>query len=236
MFGETSSEAALFRVGDDFEESKPQSSISQQSEVAGYELKAWKRSWRTVEPKSGGYRTSRLVLVLAVLIGACGGDSTAPEPPRSFNVLSESFNEGEQLPARFTCDGADISPSIGWEDPGPTASYALTMTDEDADGFVHWAVLGIPGSVENFPDGAPPSAATEGANDFGSEGYRGPCPPPTDPAHTYTFTIYALNRSSDFFNGTAAGDLGEGFTASQMLDAIGCCVEAKGEASVRYDR
>ena len=189
------------------------------------------RSLRMGARNSGGHRTSRFLLVL-LLFGACGGSGEPPTSPSSFTVLSESFTSGELINERFTCDGADTSPSIGWEDDNGSKSYALTMTDEDADDFVHWAVLGIPGSVANFPEGNPPPTAIDGHNDFGSSGYRGPCPPPEDPAHTYVITVYALDHSPDFFEGTAGGD----FTAAEMLDAIGCCVIAQGTMEVRYDR
>jgi Raf kinase inhibitor-like YbhB/YbcL family protein len=174
-----------------------------------------------------------LALLPLLLFGACGDDATEPDAPRTFTVLSESFNAGEQMNARFTCDGADIAPSLGWEHPEPSESFAITMTDPDADDFVHWTVLGIPGDVRNFPEDAPPPIAFEGMNDFGTRGYRGPCPPEEDPAHTYSFTVYALDRSASFFNGTASD---EDFTASEMLDAIRCCVVATGRMSVRYDR
>lgn len=189
------------------------------------------RSCRTGAGTSGGHRTSRFVLAL-LLSGACSGSGEPPTSPSSFTVLSESFADGEVIDERFTCDGADTPPSIGWEDESGSKSYALTITDEDADDFVHWAVLGIPGSVANFPEGNPPPTASDGLNDFGSVGYRGPCPPPDDPAHTYVITVYALDRSPDFFEGTASGH----FTAEEMLDAIGCCVIARGTMEMRYDR
>ena len=164
-----------------------------------------------------------------MVLATCGGEA-APEieVAAQFTVLSESFNEGEKLSSKFTCDGADISPSLGWEYRGGDAEeFVVTMTDADADDFVHWLVWGIPARVSNFPANNTPAGATLGQNDFGSTGYRGPCPPEGDPPHRYVFTVYALNR--------AVGGA-EGATLDDALTTIGCCVVAKGTVAVTYGR
>ena len=40
--------------------------------------------------------------------------------------------------------------------------------------------------------GADVAGSVDGANDFGSQGYRGPCPPSGAP-HRYLFKLYALD-------------------------------------------
>jgi Raf kinase inhibitor-like YbhB/YbcL family protein len=48
--------------------------------------------------------------------------------------------------------------------------------------------------VRDFP------VAHEGVNDFGDEGYGGPCPPPGGP-HRYFFRLYALDATLDLESG-----------------------------------
>ena len=197
-------------------------------------MKAWDPSSYRARLVSGGHRTSLFLLALLVL-GACAGSlpwqeraRTEIDTPASFNVLSEAFNDGDELPARYTCDGADIEPTLGWEDNSGAMAYVITMTDTSADGFVHWILFGVPGSVQNFPDGSPPSGATDGLNDFGTRGYRGPCPPPGDGPHRYVFSVYALNRSLVPYGGE--------MTLENVLGVIECCVTARGTMEVTYDR
>ena len=41
-------------------------------------------------------------------------------------VWSEAFRIGERIPARYTCDGRDISPPISWTNiPSDTRSITL---------------------------------------------------------------------------------------------------------------
>jgi len=116
----------------------------------------------------------------------------------SIDVRSTAFPANAAIPARYTCSGADVSPSLSWTDVPPGAkSLALTVIDPDAPGrpFTHWVVFGIPPSTADVPEGGPPpSGATEGRNDFGSTSYRGRCPPPGSPHH-YHFRVYALDTT-----------------------------------------
>jgi Raf kinase inhibitor-like YbhB/YbcL family protein len=99
--------------------------------------------------------------------------------------------EGAAIDPRFTCDGADTSPSASWTGmPVGTAEYALVVRNRDAGNFVHWVVTGIPGVNTFVPEGQPAAGAVTLLNDFGTPGWRGPCNPPA--THTYEFTLYAL--------------------------------------------
>jgi hypothetical protein len=52
-----------------------------------------------------------------------------------------------EIPAQYTCDGADISPPLSWSDvPAGTGRLALVVEDPDAPSgvFRHWAVFDIP--------------------------------------------------------------------------------------------
>lgn len=99
------------------------------------------------------------------------------------------------------CHGGNTSPALSWEHPpSGTRSFAVLMFDQDAPGggFWHWAVFDIPAGVTSFRSGAGtpashllPQGAIQVNNDWGSQGYGGPCPP-AGPPHHYRLILYAL--------------------------------------------
>jgi Raf kinase inhibitor-like YbhB/YbcL family protein len=110
-----------------------------------------------------------------------------------FELSSSVFAEGGQIPRDYTCDGANSSLPLTWSGtPQGTVELALVMDDPDARGFVHWVVVGIPASARGIQGGLP-TGAREGRNDFGRQGYGGPCPP--SGTHRYDLTLYALSSS-----------------------------------------
>jgi Raf kinase inhibitor-like YbhB/YbcL family protein len=129
-------------------------------------------------------------------------------------LWSPAFSDGAAIPPRYTCDGDDVSPELQWSDvPRDTVSLALTCQDPDAPRgtFTHWLVWNINPAKEAFGAGEIPSGARQGRNDFGTVGYRGPCPPPGHGNHHYHFTLYALSRHIA---------LPEGATISAFREAI----------------
>lgn len=125
------------------------------------------------------------------------------------SLSSAAFSEGAAIPARFSCDGEDISPPLAWSGaPAETTAYALIVDDPDARGFVHWAVADIPTSASGVPEGDA-AGGVEGRNDFGRDGYGGPCPP--SGTHRYAFTLVAL---------ASATGLAPGFSADDLRDAV----------------
>ena len=112
-------------------------------------------------------------------------------------LTSSAFTDGEPIPARHTCDGDDLSPSLAWTDPPEgTVSVALCLDDPDAGRypFTHWLAWNLPAAAGGIAEGE--AAPAEGRNDFGAPGYRGPCPPPGKP-HRYVFTLYALDAEPE---------------------------------------
>jgi Raf kinase inhibitor-like YbhB/YbcL family protein len=135
--------------------------------------------------RSRGTRAAVGMAVVAALT-AC----TSPEVT-TMQLMSGSFEDGGSIPSRYTCDGADVSPPLAWSDvPDGTAEFALVVEDPDARGFVHWVLTGIPGDARELPEGEGDTVGTPGPNNFGREGWGGPCPPSGE--HRYTFTLYAL--------------------------------------------
>lgn len=176
-------------------------------------------------------------LSLALVLLACAGGPARPSPtgelPR-LQVTSDAFAPGERIPADFTCDGADRSPPLAWSGlPPGTAALVLIVEDPDASGglFTHWLLYDLPPDTQELPSGvAPeprlPNGAKQGRNDFGTLGYRGPCPPPGR-AHRYIFRLYALDRTTG---------LGPGARRGEVLRAVEGHVLATGELTGQYGR
>ena len=137
-----------------------------------------------------------------------------------------AFANGAEIPRRFTCAGADISPALNWDDvPRQARSLALIADDPDAPGgtWTHWLVWSIPAQVASLPEGVPAdetlaSGARQGKNDFGRIGYGGPCPPPGKP-HRYFFKLYALDRTLDLKPGAARRELERAMKGHVLSDA-----------------
>ncbi|MFZ3211775.1 MAG: YbhB/YbcL family Raf kinase inhibitor-like protein [Terriglobales bacterium] len=119
----------------------------------------------------------------------------------SFTLSSTAFPPGGEIPSKYTCSGADVSPVLKWNDPpAGTQSFALIADDPDAPAgtWVHWVAYDLPASARQLPEGVPKAEAiagggVQGQNDFRKTGYGGPCPPPGKP-HRYYFKLYALDR------------------------------------------
>lgn len=136
--------------------------------------------------------------------GPDGADGTGPPATlgREPSIASPAFDDGEPIPARFTCEGEDVSPalSVGGAPDGANA-LALLVDDPDAPGgtFTHWLLWGLDPSTRSIPEAVPrggtvesPGGALQGTNDADVVGYSGPCPPPDDGAHGYRFRLFAL--------------------------------------------
>ena len=121
-----------------------------------------------------------------------------------FALKTTAFPKGSEIPKKYTCDGADVSPSLNWQDaPAGTESFALIVDDPDAPvgTWTHWIMWNIPAKATALPEGIPktevlPDGTRQGRNDFKRIGYGGPCPPPGKP-HRYFFKLYALNAKPD---------------------------------------
>ena len=100
------------------------------------------------------------------------------------------------------------------------------MRDDDADGYVHWAVSGILPTAGEKGEGATITGAFEGVNDSGIVGWSGPCPPVGDP-HTYRFTLYALGQQAE---------LPEGFTGAELAAVAEPAAIAVAELTGTYSR
>jgi Raf kinase inhibitor-like YbhB/YbcL family protein len=115
-------------------------------------------------------------------------------------LASPVIQPGGEIPAEYTCNGADISPPLTWSGaPSGTQSFILIVEDPDAPSgvFRHWAVFDIPAGSHGLDSGygssRPASGLHEARNDFGKPGYGGPCPPGHG-VHHYHFRLLAISR------------------------------------------
>jgi Raf kinase inhibitor-like YbhB/YbcL family protein len=126
------------------------------------------------------------------------GDSIILSRVAEFVLQSGAFDHDEVIPRRHSCEGEDLSPPLSWSGaPEGTRSLALVVDDPDAPAgtFTHWVAWAIDPGAGELREGE--AAPAEGRNDFGTSGYRGPCPPPGDGPHRYSFRLYALDSDSD---------------------------------------
>src|SRR5213596_3888694 len=159
------------------------------------------------------------IALVAIVSFAAGG--------AKINNTSSAFQEGENIPSKFTCDGANTNPPLQISDvPAEAKSLVLIVDDPDAPSglFTHWAVWNISPQATTIAEGSTPKGV-QGTNDFGKSGYGGPCPP--SGTHRYYFKVFALDRELD---------LPVGAKRSQLDSAIKGHVIAQGELMARYSR
>jgi len=182
----------------------------------------------------------RVLLSATVLVATiCGCErqkdpgEVSEERSREMTILvsSSAFQEGGTIPAKYTCDGNDISPPLKWTGiPDVTKSLALISDDPDAPmgTWVHWVMWNIPPSVHELAESVPPKpelpdGSRQGISDFRRPGYGGPCPP--SGVHRYYFKVYALDTMLDLPSSTRRADL---------LKAMKGHILAEGQLMGRY--
>lgn len=169
------------------------------------------------------------------ILAGCGGAATPSTPssssvntasasPAGFAVTSNDLAVGH-WPTEDTCDGSNTPPDLHWTaGPSGTASYALQVFDADAPngGFTHWMLANEPANLRQ----PTPLTGVSGQNDFGKEGYAGPCPP-KGTTHHYLVTVYAVD---------AMLPLQPLYRHADFLRALNGHILAQASITARYDR
>jgi Raf kinase inhibitor-like YbhB/YbcL family protein len=143
----------------------------------------------------------------------------------SLKVTSEAFEEGESIPAKYTCEGESVSPPLRVDNmPEGTQTVAIIMEDPDAPGgiFDHWLIWNIPPDIlidENRRLGM------SGKNSARKTGYHAPCPPTG--SHRYFFHVFALDGALNINSGAGRETLEKAMEAHIL---------AKGSLMGRYQR
>ena len=121
----------------------------------------------------------------------------------TLTLSSTAFENDGEIPANYTCQGNDVSPPLEWAGvPENAASLVLIVDDPDAPDpeapkmtWVHWVLYNIPPSATGLPEKVAssdlPDGTEEGINDWGRNGYGGPCPPIG--RHRYFHKLYVLD-------------------------------------------
>ena len=179
----------------------------------------------TATGTSGTAGNSPQTGTLAVTVAA------APAPAPALALASADWNpSGGPLPSCTgqsadpgnQCGAAAFSPELNWtltNDPGTITEWRLSVTDDDAGGYVHWNVTTIPFATTSisqetdpFNNGWP-AGTTVGATDGGgafANGFEGFAPPPGE-NHTYSFVVTghaadgSLIVTSNNYQGTFLG-------------------------------
>jgi Raf kinase inhibitor-like YbhB/YbcL family protein len=136
------------------------------------------------------------------------GDSIILSWVADFVLQSSAFDRGGPIPRRHSCEGEDLSPPLSWSGaPEGTRSLALVVDDPDAPAgtFTHWLAWALDPGATGLDEGE--AAPVEGRNDFGTSGYRGPCPPSGHGRHRYSFRLYALDSDPDLPSGAGKREL-----------------------------
>jgi Raf kinase inhibitor-like YbhB/YbcL family protein len=141
--------------------------------------------------------------ILAIFVGIFNMNAAS-----SISIASPSFQAGGDIPAKFTCDGTNVSPElhIGGV-PNEAKSLVLIVDDPDAPRglFTHCIAWNIDPKTTRIAENGVPTAGVQGTNDFGKRNYGGPCPP--SGMHRYFFKIFALDTKLELKSGAYRAEL-----------------------------
>jgi Raf kinase inhibitor-like YbhB/YbcL family protein len=174
-------------------------------------------------------RKQLLATALATL--AIGFAGTAANAADLFTLKSTTFQDGKMMPKKVAnsktnmatnpnCVGENVSPQFSWTNvPDGTKSLVFLMFDPEGrapSGVSHWVAYGIAPTVTGFAEGEISKDSDKyagGKSLMGVGHYSGPCTPPNQTPHHYTFTLIA----TDF----APTDLPPGLTRDELIAKFG---------------
>lgn len=174
-----------------------------------------------------------LMIVPFILLACSKEQNNKNNPTIPFSLSSPAFKSGGFIPVKYTCDGANISPTLQWTNlPVKCKSLALICDDPDAPGgtWVHWVIFNISAKTNLLPENMPSDKiladnSKQGVTDFQTTGYGGPCPP--SGTHRYYFKLYALDTVLDIEAGS---------TKQQLLQAMAGHILSKALLMGKYER
>lgn len=153
-------------------------------------------------------------------------------PTNVLRISSSAFTEGGAIPAQYTCDGADTSPSLQWAGvPKGTAELILFISNLEARApgggeLISWAVAGLKPTHTGISAGRLPAGAIVGRNSFGQTRYT-LCPPKGSAIQHFVVVVYAVRHH------VAAQP---GFAANVLIKTVSHTAEYSGLAGFSYQR
>lgn len=187
----------------------------------------------------------RHLFATAAIALAAGLMSPTANAAGLFTLQSTTFQDGKMMPKKVAntnavnknpnCVGENVSPELHWSNvPDGTKSLVLLMTDPEGRGgagVMHWVAYGISPTLTGFAEGETSKLTDKYVGGKSTQGvgfYSGPCTPPNNPPHHYTFVLVA----TDF----APTELPPGLTHDEVTAKIappgGPPVHAKGDAGL----
>lgn len=145
----------------------------------------------------------------------------------AMTLTSSAFEANGEIPAKYTCEGADVSPPLSWSGvPDGAKSLVLIVDDPDAPDprapkltWVHWVLYDLPPSATGLPEGgALPKGTREGRNDWKKTGYGGPCPPVG--RHRYFHKLYALDTTLGDLDAPTKADVEKAMKGHVLAEAV----------------
>jgi Raf kinase inhibitor-like YbhB/YbcL family protein len=144
----------------------------------------------------------------ALLVSGCTTQTEEVYVMGDMKLSSPAFPDNGNIPAKFSCQGDDVSPQLDIEGvPEGAQSLVLIMDDPDAPmgTWDHWIVFNMAPTTASIAEDSVPSGAVQGRNGWGNSEYGGPCPP--GGTHRYVFRLYALDATLDLGSGAAKIDV-----------------------------
>lgn len=148
--------------------------------------------------------------------------------PGAMSISSPAFERNGAIPAQYTCDGANISPPLQWQNvPAKTAALVLFIIDDSATGpasGIRWVVGDISPTAKGVAAGKTPEGGIVGSDTQGHSGYGGICPE-HGKTSTIEFVLYALKKPIS---------LSPGFQPDVAESEYGSGKDLLGSAAVTY--
>jgi phosphatidylethanolamine-binding protein (PEBP) family uncharacterized protein len=166
------------------------------------------------------------VLMLGLALSGCGSAGSSATKVVRIPFTSTAL-VGNKIPARYTCDGQDIPPSLEWgavpADTGELVLFVLGFIREpDSTRYaisVDWAVAGINPALHRLGSGELPHGVNIGLSESGKRRYS--ICPPKGTTEQYQFELYGMPTGtavpSHFVGAQALGSLNIGSTSSPVI-------------------